>query len=292
MKTKLLLLPLLLIIVVCSCKKSVVIDLPEEANKPVLNLLMSKDSLIIARVTLSRRISGYAGFPEPEGAALKLYEDGKFRENLSPFKKDNDTYYKSTVRARSGASYRVVATIPGYEDAEGSDFIPEQTSVGEMSIRLIANNDGFGSKGNISVELHDKPGEKNYYRIRLYELATFKDSDGKEQTYRITVYFTTGGLQDGIFNKDNRTEFYTDDALFDGRSPHFNFITGRGGEFKKVIVEVTSLTYSSYNYLFSSFMARIKNEDPLSEKVIVFSNIINGLGIVGGMVQQEYTVTP
>ncbi|MBV8252034.1 MAG: DUF4249 domain-containing protein [Chitinophaga sp.] len=293
MKTKLLLLPLLLIIVVCGCKKSVIIDLPEEANKPVLNLLMSKDSLIVAHVTLSSRSSAFGGFPEPAAASLKLYEDGIFKEYLSPFNFDARTYYKGTVKAQVGSKYRVVATVPGYEDVEGSDVIPEQAGVGEMSIKLVANTEGWGSKGNISVVLKDKPGEKNYYRIRFYELATFTDSNGgNPQTFKVSVDFKTGELQDGIFNKDNHSEFYTDDALFDGRSSRFNFITGRGGEFKKLIVEVTSLTYSSYSYLYSSFMARLKNEDPLSEKVIVYSNIQNGLGIVGGMAIQEYVITP
>ncbi len=269
------------------------IDLPEEANKPVLNVLMSNDSLIVARVTISSRISKNERFPEAKGATLKLYENGTFKENLNPFQVDDFTYFKGTTRALAGAKYRVVASVPGYEDVEGSDFIPEQANAGEMSIRLVKNNDGWGSKGNISVVLHDKAGEKNYYRIRLYELVTFKDgADTVGKTYKVTVDFQTNELQDGIFNKDSESDFYTDDALFDGRSPRFNFITGRGGEFRKVIVEVTSLTYSSYSYLHSSFMARLKDEDPLSERVIVFNNILNGLGIVGGMAIKEYLITP
>ncbi|RBL89731.1 DUF4249 domain-containing protein [Chitinophaga flava] len=293
MRTKLLLLPLLLIIVFCSCKKTVMIDLPEESNKPVLNLLMGKDSLIIARVTISERITGHSIFPEAAVSVIKLYENGQFKENLSPFSNGYGTYYKSTVRARSGVNYRIVATVPEYGDVEGSDFIPEPVSGGEMSIKLVSNNDVYGfRKANISVELHDKPGEKNYYRIRLYELAEFKDDAGNEHPYRTGIPFITGDLQDGIFNKGGHMEFYTDDALFDGRSPRLNFISDRTGKFNKVIVEVTSLTYSSYSYLFSSFMARMKNEDPLSEKVIVYSNIINGLGIVGGMALQEYIITP
>lgn len=282
-----------LLLLFYSCKKTITINLPEEANKPVLNLLMSKDSLIIARVTVSSRTSGNDIFPEVKEATLKLYENGTFKENLAPFLLADLTYYKGTSKAVAGATYRVVASVPGYEDVEGSDFIPEQASVGEMSVKLVKDNDGWGSKGNISVVLHDKAGEKNYYRIRLYELVTLKDAvDTVGTTYKFKVDFQTNELQDGIFNKESEWDFYTDDALFDGRSPRFNFITGRGGEFKKVIVEVTSLTYSSYSYLHSSFMARLKNEDPLSERVIVFNNILNGLGIVGGMAIKEYLIMP
>lgn len=56
------------------------------------------------------------------------------------------------------------------------------------------------------------------------------------------------------------------------------------------MIEITSLTYNSYNYLNSAFMVREKNEDGLSEKVIVYNNIENGLGIVGGLAQREYVL--
>ncbi|OQP40689.1 hypothetical protein A4H97_13780 [Niastella yeongjuensis] len=57
-----------------------------------------------------------------------------------------------------------------------------------------------------------------------------------------------------------------------------------------MIVEITSLTPNSYNYLNSASMAAEKNEDGLSEKVIVFNNIENGLGIIGGVAQREYEI--
>jgi hypothetical protein len=38
---------------------------------------------------------------------------------------------------------------------------------------------------------------------------------------------------------------------------------------------------------YSAFMAREKNDDGLSEKVIVFNNIENGLGIAGGVGQRN-----
>jgi hypothetical protein len=76
--------------------------------------------------------------------------------------------------------------------------------------------------------------------------------------------------------------------LFNGRSPRFSFKAYLGGDFQKMIVEISSLTYHSYNYLYSAFMAKEKNEDALSEKVIVYNNIVNGLGIVGGVAQREY----
>jgi hypothetical protein len=40
--------------------------------------------------------------------------------------------------------------------------------------------------------------------------------------------------------------------------------------------------------LNSTYLAQEKNDDLLSEKVIVYNNIEHGFGIVGGVAQREY----
>lgn len=278
---------LLLTLTACSCKKDVTIDLPEEVNKPVLNLLMSKDSLMVAQVTLASRI-GQWKLPAPiRNAEVKLYENDVFKENMTLLDKDWVVFYKSTIKAQEGATYRIVASIPGYTEVEGRDMIPEPAKVGEVRLKVVTDNDG-GTKGIVTVELHDKPREKNYYRIRIYALDTF---DGIP--VRMPMYLKSTEPHDVLFGGKERDTFFTDDVFFDGRSPRFSFVTSlRRNNPEKVVAEVTSLTYNSYNYLFSSFMAKEKNEDPLSEKVIVFNNILNGLGIVGGMTPQDHPALP
>ncbi|MGO4294279.1 DUF4249 domain-containing protein [Chitinophaga sp. RAB17] len=275
---------LLLILVVCSCKKKITIDIPNEANKPVLNLLMSRDSLMLARLTVSGHIGNGALFPEIRNAVVKLYENGVFKEKMDTVVKGIYTYYKSTVTAKAGATYRIVAAIPGFPEVEGSDFVPEGVATGEISVKSIAA--GSQIKGNVTVELHDKKGEKNYYRIRIYGLS--KDYQGHYNKW--PHKFASGDPKDGLFNNKDRTEFFTDDVWFDGHSPRFSFLTYWYNPRDKIIVEISTLTYSSYTYLFTAFMAHEKNDDPLSEKVIIFNNINNGLGIVGGLTEQEYII--
>jgi len=275
---------LLLILAVCSCKKNITIDIPNEINKPVINLLINKDSVLMARLTFSSYIGMGGSFPEIHNAVVKLYENGLFQENLDVIVKDRDMFYKSTIKARAGATYRIVVTIPGYPEVQGSDVVPEEVVTGKITVKQVAGRADI--KGLVTVELHDKQGEKNYYRVRIYRVG----DDYPAREYKSLVPFASGDPKDGLFSKKDRTEYFIDDALFDGRSPRFSFLMAWYSPGEKVMVEISTLTYSSYTYLFTYFMAREKNEDPLAEKVMVFNNIANGLGIVGGIALRNYII--
>lgn len=285
MPTRLLYL-LIAVIVFSSCEKQVTLGLPIADNKPILNLLMNKDSMIMARVTLSARINEYDGVPEVKNADVNLYEDGIFKEKLMPIVFSGRTWYHGNTLAKVGATYRVTAAVPDHKEVAGSDLVPDTVAIEEIKYNLTQEGT------TINVQLRDDPAVQNYYRVRLFSYG--KSANNNMQKYQST--FETQDATVDFFNDKERLEFYTTDALFNGRSPRFVFKT----EFNQysirnnysLIIEITSLTYNSYSYLNSAFMAQEKNDDPLSEKAMVFNNIENGLGIVGGVAQREYVVIP
>jgi hypothetical protein len=281
------LLVLLLILTISSCEKSVYISIPEESSKPVLNLLLNKDSAMLARVTFSTRLNGNPYVPEAKNAIVNLYENGTFKETLSPYVTAGRTYYRGNTLPKAGAIYRVTAAIPGYEEVSGSDQIPDTVKTGEMKVTLTQNN-GWGGQATVNVQLHDDPAVQNFYRIRLYLIHEWVDANGNHGWQKIPQYFEGEEADLELINDVVRTDFYVTDALFNGRSPRFSFKANTGGDFQRMIVEISSLTYHSYNYLHSAFMAMEKNDDGLSEKVVVYNNIVNGLGIIGGVAQREY----
>lgn len=278
-----------LIVIISSCDKDITIPIPEESNKLVLNLLMNKDSMMVGRVTLSGRLSASPTMAQVSNAVVNLYENGTFRETLTPYDTLGRTYYHGNTLPRAGATYRVTASAPGYTEVSGSDHIPDTVKIGEMRMTVV-QLDNRASKTTLSVQLHDDPAEQNYYRIRIYRVSEWVDANGNGWQQKLQQYFETEDTEWEVFGDNAREEFYTTDALFNGRSPRLTFRVNTGGQFKNMIIEVSSLTYSSYNYLNSTFLAQEKNEDPLSEKVIVYNNIENGLGIIGGLAQREYTL--
>src|SRR5687768_5390961 len=102
-----LLLLLLLIQMISSCRKDITIAVPEESNKVVLNLLMNKDSTMIARLTLSGRLNNTWPAPEIKNAIVNLYENGTFKETLTTYLYNGFTYYRGNTPAQTGATYRV-----------------------------------------------------------------------------------------------------------------------------------------------------------------------------------------
>jgi hypothetical protein len=283
-RTLLFVLPVLMI---SSCDKDIDIPIPEESNKVVVNMLMNKDSVMIARVSISGRLNNIQAMPEVSNAVMNLYENGTFKGPLTSYQLAGHTYYRSNTLPQAGATYRVTAAVPGYPEVSGSDQIPDTVKIGELKM-TIAQVDNIMSKVTISVQLHDDAAIQNYYRVRIYQIYEWVNANGNGGRQKNQEYFETDDTEWELFGESSRSEFYTTDALFNGRSPRFTFRVNTGSQFKKMVVELTSLTYSSYNYLNSTFLAREKNDDGLSEKVIVYNNIENGLGIIGGVAQREY----
>ena len=281
---------ILLVVFISSCEKDVNIPLPDEANKLVLNLIMNKDSIMMARVNISERMNQLQPTAEVKNAVVSLYENGTFKETLTPYNYAYRTYYRSKTVPQTGATYKVTAAVPGYTgEAWGTDVIPDTVKISELKLTHVQVNNNLG-RATISVQLHDDPAVQNYYRVRVYFINEWVDANGNGAWQKIQQYFEAEEANLNIFSDKNRPEFFTTDALFNGRSPRFTFRTDTYNSLKKIQVEISSLTYNSYNYLHSAFMAREKNEDGLSEKVIVFNNIENGLGIVGGVAQREYVL--
>ena len=276
-----------IILIISSCEKDIKVSLPEESNKLVLNLLMNKDSVLVARVSFSDRWINAPDQSKVKNAVVNLYENGTFRETLTPYDTFRLTFYRGNTIPRAGATYRITAAAPGYTEVSGSDYIPDTVKIGEMRM-TVAQANNSRSKATISLQLHDDAAVQNFYRIRIYNVSKSVYPIGTTAEEKALINFETDDTEWGVFGDKERKDFYTTDALFNGRSVRLTFRANTFGQFKKMIIEVSSLTYSSYNYLNSMYMAQEKNDDLLSEKVIVYNNIEHGIGIVGGVAQREY----
>lgn len=283
---------LLLCMATCflSCESEVVVKIPSEMNKPVINVLMNKDSIIYARITLSGKLYYTNNFIEPKDAVVQLFDNGQYVETLTLRTVNNYDYYCSTKKMQAGHTYRVTASIWGLEMAEGTDIVPDSAVLGELK-RLEVPVSGTDVDNKVILELKDKAGEKNYYRIRIF--GGFKGAHWPDTTPVIVRYGHPAAIKSDnptleLLDDADNNEVFMEDKLFDGRSPRFVFNLESKAQIEYLIVEVTSLTYDSYRYLKTSYLAARKAEDPFTEKVLVFNNIKNGLGVVGGVAMREY----
>jgi len=275
-----------------SCEKKFTIPLPKADYRPVLNTLMSQDSIIYVRVSISNRPeTGY--ILEVDEATVQLYEDDVLKETLSPEEINGKIYYISQGRVAAGHRYRVTAQVPDYALAEGTDIIPDRNTftVSDKKSFTTLNSDGY-PEPNISFTLQHNGSGKGYYQYRVYayrrEVATISGTDTTWREVRDLSNFYDKNEND-LFDGDNYTSqtgnLPEKRVLDPGQSASVSLVSSDGMDYEidSFQVEVTQLTEVSGKYLQSLRTAINTDGDPTSEKPIMYGNIKNGFGIVGGM---------
>ncbi|AOM80096.1 DUF4249 domain-containing protein [Pedobacter steynii] len=258
-----------------SCEKKIDIPLPQGAEQLVLNALMNKDSIIYVRLTkLNPGLS--VNFKEEQAKEVRLYENGVFKETLFKEERNGRLFYRSTINAVEGFSYKIEAEMAEGK-LEGEDIIPGSVSVRPGKLSHETDNEG-NEQTKLQFSLTDQANTRNYYRFRVFQLHT-SNNDPLLNSFSVDGKTELGS--DLTLNTEY-TAFFTDDELFDAQDMSYtlslNYTT-----VDSAIVEITALSEASYKYLKSSYNAVENAGNPFVEPSSIFSNIQNGLGIVGGL---------
>lgn len=277
---------LFVFILLTSCQKRLTIDLPLAADRPVLNVWMNENTPVKARFTLSGRLADGQSFKDPENVETKLYENDIFKESLKPQTIDGKKYYISTIGVLKNKKYKVTAAAPGFDPVEGSDIIPDISTIEINNQAVIkSNNDQYQLKFNFLLKNTSK--EKQYYRFRIL----YEDRNSGKTIKKKPFYIRPVNTSD-IFGSVNSSKkaWFVEKAQPAGETIFYAFSTDDNPASKNTYIEVTVLTETSYKYLKSVSKAANSEENPFAENVIIQSNIQNGLGIVGGLSSKEFTV--
>ncbi|MBB5639044.1 hypothetical protein HDE68_004982 [Pedobacter cryoconitis] len=279
-------LPVLTIFLFTSCEKKLSIDLPADADRPVLNVLMNENNPLKVRFSLSGRLAAGQSFKEIDHAETKLYENDVFKESLTTTTIDGKIYYISKAIALKDKKYKVTAALPGFKLVEGSDIIPDISTIEINNQSVIeSNSDSYKLKFNFLLKNNSK--DKQYYRFRiLYEENAPGNKVSKTPFYIRPVNTTD------IFGSGNseKKAWFAERAQSAGETIFYSFTADQNYGSKKMYIEVSLLTETSYKYLKSVSKADDTENSPFSEKVIIHSNVQNGLGIVGGLSYKEFPI--
>lgn len=279
-----------------SCEKEVKFDLNNTEKSVVLNALLKSDSTIAARVTFLKGLNQYTNL-EPATAIVKLYENDVFIEDLNPATINGFKYYISKKKLSLSHKYKITVEVDGYPMIEGSDWIPEYATVNNGTL-FITPTTNEGDQYNLHFDLTDNPNTNNYYRVRVLSTYTGWGPGGPgDTTYIRPQYFSFKNADMGETDIDGYTlsyeEYYFNDDVFKSNATKniqlkFSSYNGNGTtDTSTYVLEVTSLTEASYNYFKTKSDAKYNNNDPFTEPSIVYSNIKNGLGIVGGIAHKR-----
>lgn len=280
------LLPLLIIFLFTSCNKKLSINLPPDADRPVLNVLMNENSSLKVHLSLPGRLSGEQLSKEADYAETKLYENDTFKELLKTKAIDGKTYFVSNTVALKDKKYKVTAALPGFKLIEGSDIIPDISTI-EMNNQSVieSNRDSYKLKFNFLLKNNSK--EKQYYRFRIL----YEDNEPGKTGSKTPFYIRPVNTSDIFgFDHSEKKSWFAEKAQSADETIFYSFTADQNPGSKKMYIEISLLTETSYKYLKSISKADDSEDSPFSEKMIIHSNVQNGLGIVGGLSCKEFLI--
>lgn len=267
-----------------ACEKTVDdIDLPEADKKLVLHsyIFPGCDTVI---VHLTSDIPYFSedyssGDHTIDNATVKFSDDN---HEITLVYDDNEEHYygvlNNVITINSDKKYTIKASAPDFQPVKGTCRVPK-TKPGEFYLtdhKII--DDVFGDDLLLEFEIHDNPNENNYYRMVYFE-------------ERINWQNDTSYVRDEYVWKDYFTAKIFDDKNKQGEVIKIKATVRDIKNEKNFRMMLLSVDEHYYNY-----HDKINNYEyggPFSEPTILYSNIENGLGVLGSYTKRykDYKIT-
>ncbi len=306
-----------------SCESVLFIELEESDKLIVINGAISNDSIVAIQVSRTRHILDNAPIIPLETAIVKLYRDGTLMEQL-PYT-GNGLYSSESYVPSIGSEYVIEVENQGYPAISARSRIPESIEIMGLDTSLITiehEYDWWSSTESflqLDVTINDPAGEENYYllemiadRSRSYFRDTtvnFIDSlyhNGEwhyfvnDSTYMLTdiVRFTERSVMsstDIIVEASTVRGILFSDQLIDGKTYSIRARTWshhlESADSAVVDLKLHTISESYYKYLKSRQKHYDSVDDYLAVPVIVYSNVEEGSGFLGGYSTDVHTFT-
>lgn len=305
-----------------SCEE--IIEFKGEKLEPkiVMYSLFDPDSLIA--VSIGRSYSVFEEDHNPEqipDAAVRLYRDGEFLSELEYLPlppgyiysgmENLSRYVAPGIRPEPGSLYRIEAGVPGLKSVWAEVQLPEPVPVTDIDTFVIT---GYYQVRRIGtrVRFNDPAGEDNFYRLNVSMIegsytGPLNEPWSDEYTVWVNREDFTGAVIDDpllkpagdedIFGLSDQNHFHIfSDELIPGKEYDLNlrvFAWEKDYSYYEFIhyrIELQSISRDLFLYLRSMSLHFSSGESPFVEPVIVYSNVVNGLGIVGARICSSATL--
>jgi len=286
-----------------ACEKTIEIDLEDAKIRIVVNAELNPDSTIKVNVTRSRHILDNADIVPLTNAIVKLYEEDVFIGYLSYV---SHGYYRIDYKPTSGKTYKIEVFHTDFDGVYAYAKVPEPIVIN--SIDTTKSYDDYGSEiYNFSINFSDPAAERNYYMVSMRNKYSYQAWDenlivydtlyvGPDTTivdieyggyYWTTttdkLYFQTDDMIVEEFIYDYNTAVFSDE-LINGKSYSVTLHVDKYSMYSDtnmIYVDLYSISPEYYKYLLSFSRHQNSSGDPFAEPVMVFSNVVDGIGIVG-----------
>ena len=287
-----------------SCDKETEIEIPYSGDKMVAFSILFTDQPVKVELSKSRPLDSLMMHWITD-ATIKFYENNSYIEDLI-CNQFLDYVSPSNYMCKAGAEYTLYIYHDDLGASEASVTIPDPVSIrvvdtfsinkrytwrsinpeGEDIYFLSGLRPVLGTK----IEINDPPGEKNYYILDIDKPPVEVEfPEPGIRSYSVS-YDSEEEMIDGwIGNINNQFSYptfsaYFSDKLFNGKKFIFTIFILKGENIlnEKIHIKLYSISEGYYNYLKSVQEWEENKDNPFAEPVIIYSNVVNGMGILGG----------
>ncbi len=227
---------------------------------------------------------------------------------------EKGNYVNSQIKIEPGRKYQLKVSAEGFDDVTAETEIPFMVGIDKLDTFSVKVNDNFSTMNErkASLKFTDPVGD-NFYRIKVENASmtvSFDPQTGEISylnPYSYTNYITSNdpvfGYNTGTDIIDtgsgNRFGVFTD-QLFDGKqydieftytTDYQNYEAQKTEFFLQIYrVSLVSLSRDYYYYLKTVDNQTSSGYDLFSDPVLVYTNIKNGTGILGGSAEDKQYV--
>lgn len=303
----------LTVISTVSCETVIDYKGPDAQPKAVIYAVLHPDSLITVLVSESHSVFQLRYQPRQiPDATVRVYRDGVLIETLSYAEpapvpdyapmSSYSLYMSDAYTPEPGSVYRVEVEVPGLPVAYGEAEVPFPVAAAITDTSSADVGNGYRELV-VKFRFRDPAGEKNYYRFAASGTTGYYYGNKNEPFNPFTPVsvqrqeLSYGSLsdpliapqqEDDIFDMYLQNTYYlfTDDLIpgreyslrltYSGVYPDTDY-----NEFLRASFCLNNITRDLYLHL-QSYSAHIQTRDNfLAEPVPVYTNVVNGLGVVG-----------
>ncbi len=281
---------------IASCTKTIDFKEGDTDQKIVVNSIMCPDSTFKVRITKSQSVLRDFYFEVVTNAQVSLLEDGN---KVGQAKEESGYYQIADFKPQAGKNYQL-EVIAGDKIITAETNIPNPVEIIETDTSTIENDWGNRSL-DLKIKFRDSPNE-DYYRISVsreylyrykydYDSSTYILQNSPVYIYPddpvFTNLYSNFGGDEMDMGPGNDYNIFSDD-FFNGKnySIHLklnsSFYANDNMIYEKYIIHFQKLSKDMFYFLKYLNLYDYYRDDPFSEPVQVYSNVIEGAGIVAG----------
>ncbi|WP_297336186.1 DUF4249 domain-containing protein [Algoriphagus sp.] len=279
--------PLILFPALWSCEQFLEVGLPDQEPRLVINTLLEPTDTLKVFLTESRSVlegRDYDEFPIVSDAQVQLQTSGgeifpmTFIDKSRPYE-PNAYYYLSGFELKEHENYEIHAKRTGFESVVGRVQFPELVPIKNISYRNLGPSESSANFDLVEFALtFDDPPSRNFYELsgQYYGQSTSEDysfySGDLYPTPVNPAYESYSWFQSGIV---------FDDLLLTGEDSELVFTASIPRDVElEVAIRFSNVSESFIRYRQTVGLQNDTRGDILSQPVLVYSNIENGMGIL------------